>query len=139
MCTVSAHESSREKSSLDTLVNSRWRLSKNLPCLWFKGGARQVGKSTLLRQVLGDRDALFVNLDDAAARRAASEDPRGFVEQCPGRLLAIDEAQRVPGPALPLKVASGSDRRPGRFAITGSADLLPVKGVTDSLAGRGSG
>jgi predicted AAA+ superfamily ATPase len=52
------------------------------------------------------------------------------------RLLIIDEAQRAPGLILPLKAAVDRDRRPGRFLLTGSADLLQVKGVGDSLAGR---
>lgn len=51
-------------------------------------------------------------------------------------MLVIDEAQRVPGLILPLKAEVDRDRRSGRFLLTGSADLLPVKGVGDSLAGR---
>ena len=51
-------------------------------------------------------------------------------------LLAIDEAQRAPGHILPLKANVDRHRAPGRFLVTGSADLLRVKGVGDSLAGR---
>lgn len=99
-------------------------------------GARQVGKTTLMRQALESRDGLFLTLDDAATRTAALQDPRGFVEQAPDRTLVIDEAQRVPELALALKAAIDSDRRAGRWAITGSSDLLRLPGVSDSLAGR---
>ncbi|STC95049.1 AAA family ATPase [Corynebacterium renale] len=77
-------------------------------------GARQVGKTTLMRQALESRDGLFLTLDDAATRTAALQDPRGFVEQAPDRTLVIDEAQRVPELALALKAAIDSDRRAGR-------------------------
>lgn len=99
-------------------------------------GARQVGKSTLMRQALSPEHTEFVTLDDPTMRDYASIDPRGFVEQAPGKTLAIDEAQRVPELALALKASIDENRAPGRFAITGSADLLKVKGVSDSLAGR---
>lgn len=99
-------------------------------------GARQVGKSTLAGWVAADRDAVVVTLDDPAVLAVAESDPAFFVAQADDRLLIIDEAQRSPGLILPLKAAVDRDRRPGRFLLTGSADLLQVKGVGDSLAGR---
>lgn len=99
-------------------------------------GARQVGKSTLLAQALDKQDAHFVTLDDPVQRDFASRDPRGFLAQAPGMLLAVDEVQRVPELALALKLVIDEDRRPGRFAVTGSSDLLRTPGVSDSLAGR---
>ncbi len=100
-------------------------------------GARQVGKSTLARMVGGDgSDVTYVTLDDPSTRAIAEADPAFFVSQGHGGLLVIDEAQRGPGLILPLKAAVDRDRRPGRFLLTGSADLLQVKGVADSLAGR---
>jgi predicted AAA+ superfamily ATPase len=99
-------------------------------------GARQVGKSTLAESVAAEHDATVVNLDDNNTRRLAEEDPVAFVDRSPGRLMVIDEAQRVPGLILPLKANVDRDRRAGRFLLTGSADLLQVKGVADSLAGR---
>jgi predicted AAA+ superfamily ATPase len=99
-------------------------------------GARQVGKSTLMGQLLVGRDARVVNLDNAADRQAAALDPDGFVAQFPDGLLAIDEVQRVPELTTALKANVDRDRRPGRFLITGSADLLTLRGSQESLAGR---
>ena len=99
-------------------------------------GARQVGKSTLMRQALNPEETEFVTLDDPTMRDYASADPRGFVEQAPGKTLAIDGAQRVPELAPALKASIDENRVPGRFVIIGSADLLRVNGVSDSLAGR---
>ena len=99
-------------------------------------GARQVGKSTLVKQIAAECDATTFTLDDNNTLRIAQADPVAFVDQSPNSLLVIDEAQRVPELILPLKVNVDRDRRPGRFLLTGSADLLKVKGVADSLAGR---
>ena len=99
-------------------------------------GARQVGKSTLVEQVAGERDATIFTLDDNNTLHIAQEDPVAFVGGSPNSLMVIDEAQRVPELVLPLKANVDRDRRPGRFLLTGSADLLKVKGVADSLAGR---
>ncbi|TBT82478.1 ATP-binding protein [Propioniciclava sinopodophylli] len=100
-------------------------------------GARQVGKSTLAQLVAaGSLNVRQVTLDDPAALAVAESDPAFFVEQAGRGLLVIDEAQRAPGLILPLKASVDRDRRPGRFLLTGSADLLQVKGVGDSLAGR---
>lgn len=99
-------------------------------------GARQVGKSTLAERLAEARDAVLVTLDDPAVLAVAESDPVFFVAQAGDRLLIVDEAQRAPGLILPLKASVDRDRRPGRFLLTGSADLLQVKGVGDSLAGR---
>ncbi len=100
-------------------------------------GARQVGKSTLAAAVAAEREgARIVTLDDPTALAVAESDPAFFVGQAGGGLLVIDEAQRAPQLILPLKASVDRDRRPGRFLLTGSADLLQVRGVGDSLAGR---
>lgn len=97
-------------------------------------GARQVGKSTLAG-VIGDSiGAVHVTLDDATSLAAARFDPAAFVAQAGAGCLVIDEAQRAPELILALKAAVDRDRRPGRFLLTGSADLLRLGG--DSLAGR---
>ncbi|MDO5676813.1 MAG: DUF4143 domain-containing protein [Propionibacteriaceae bacterium] len=98
-------------------------------------GARQVGKSTLARQ-LAAHDALTTTLDDQATLTFAQTDPHGFVAQAGSRTLVIDEAQRAPELVLALKESVDRDRRPGRFILTGSVDLLAAPGVGDSLAGR---
>lgn len=99
-------------------------------------GARQVGKSTLLRQTFSNDEAAFVTLDVDVEREYAQADPIGFLQQAPNKTLVIDEAQRAPHLALALKRVIDLDRRPGRYAITGSTDLLTLPGVSDSLAGR---
>jgi len=99
-------------------------------------GARQVGKSTLLHQLVMGRNARVMNLDIAIDRAAAERDPDGFVSQYPQGTLAIDEIQRVPSLILAVKAAVDSDRRPGQFLVTGSADLLSLRGAQESLAGR---
>ena len=99
-------------------------------------GARQVGKSTLIGQLVEGRDARVINLDTVVDRNAAERDPDGFVSQYPQGMLAIDEIQRVPSLILALKAAVDADRRPGRFLVTGSADLLALRGAQESLAGR---
>ena len=99
-------------------------------------GARQVGKSTLAREVLTNRQATLVSLDAAPMYNAARADPDAFVRQSPRGLLGIDEVQRVPELLRALKDAVEEDRRPGRFLITGSANLLDLPGTQESLAGR---
>ncbi len=99
-------------------------------------GARQVGKSTLASQVVALRHGRLVTLDDEVTRTAAELDPAGFVRQFPDGLLAIDEVQRVPALILALKMAVDADPRPGRFLLTGSANLLRLPAMQDSLAGR---
>src|SRR5680860_543755 len=76
-------------------------------------GARQVGKSTLARQVLAGRDATLLSLDTAAVHNSAQADPDAFVRQTTG-LLVIDEVQRVPELILAMKDAVEEERRPGR-------------------------
>lgn len=99
-------------------------------------GARQVGKSTLVQMIGNHQEVFTYTLDDPQTLDLALEDPRALVGAHPHSVLAIDEAQRAPGLILPIKANVDADRRPGRFILTGSADLLHVKGVGDSLAGR---
>ncbi|WP_278236129.1 ATP-binding protein [Isoptericola sp. AK164] len=99
-------------------------------------GARQVGKTTLVRDLVRAREGRLVTLDDELTRLAARSDPTTFLRQSPDRLLAIDEVQRAPELVLALKAAVDEDPRPGRFLLTGSADLLRLPAAEDSLAGR---
>jgi hypothetical protein len=99
-------------------------------------GARQVGKSTLAQDVLARRSSRYVSLDDPNLRNAASADPVTFVDQFSNGCLGIDEVQRAPELVLALKTAVDRDRRPGRFLLTGSANLLRLPAMEDSLAGR---
>lgn len=99
-------------------------------------GARQVGKSTLAEMVIAGRPGgRSVTLDDAATRAAATADPVGFVQQSDGTLL-VDEVQRAPELLLAIKAEVDRDQRPGRFLLTGSAQVLSLPRVADALAGR---
>lgn len=99
-------------------------------------GARQVGKSTLAAEIASRRLSRMVTLDDHDIRNFAKTDPVGFVSQMPGGLLVIDEVQRVPELILTLKAEVDRDQRPGRFLLTGSANLLDLAATHESLAGR---
>ncbi|MCY4166505.1 MAG: ATP-binding protein [Gammaproteobacteria bacterium] len=96
-------------------------------------GPRQSGKTTLVRQIASE-NFRFVTLDDPTFLNAAQADPVGFVRDFDKAV--IDEVQRAPRLMLALKLAVDADPRPGRFLLTGSADLLTIPRVADSLAGR---
>ncbi len=99
-------------------------------------GPRQAGKSVLVRDLVGQkRPADYVTLDDAVVLAGAREDPQGFVTLLPDPVI-VDEVQRAPGIFLPIKLVVDADRRPGRFMLTGSANVLLMPKVSDSLAGR---
>lgn len=99
-------------------------------------GARQVGKSTLAGLIATRRPSRVVTLDDVATRTAAETDPVAFVDQFVDGLLVIDEVQRAPDLLVSLKASIDRDRRPGRFLLTGSSNLLRRSVAPDSLAGR---
>ena len=98
-------------------------------------GARQVGKSTLARQVLDQLGGTYLTLDEPATLATASSDPDGLVAETHG-LTVIDEVQRAPDLLRAVKLAVDRDPRPGRFLLTGSANLLTMRTVAESLAGR---
>ena len=99
-------------------------------------GARQTGKSTLVRTVAERRHpARYLTLDTAAVLAAASNDPEGFVAGLE-RPVVIDEVQRAPALALAIKAAVDADRHPGQFLLTGSASVMSLPALSDSLAGR---
>ena len=96
-------------------------------------GARQSGKTTLARQLEPAR-ALYT-LDDAGYYRTAQLDPDGFVAGLP-EFVTIDEVQRAPDLLRAIKISVDRNRRYGRFLLTGSANILLVPMVSESLAGR---
>lgn len=98
-------------------------------------GPRQSGKTTLAREVCGPMGYAYIGFDDDVLRSAAQSDPMGFVADLPDKVV-LDEVQRVPGLFTSLKAAVDRDRRPGRFILTGSANVLLVPKLADSLAGR---
>jgi len=100
-------------------------------------GPRQSGKSTLARQLLASvPGSTYVTLDDPAELEIAQSDPLGFIARVGERSAVIDEIQRAPELFLPIKLSVDRDRRPGRFILTGSADVLALPRLGDSLAGR---
>jgi uncharacterized protein len=102
----------------------------------FVMGAWQVGKSTLTA-VVAERDhpARILTLDDRGTRAAALADPVGFVAGLDSAVV-IDEVQRAPDLLLAIKEAVDRDPRPGRFLLTGSANVLSNRKVKDALTGR---
>ncbi|WP_449062515.1 ATP-binding protein [Planomonospora algeriensis] len=97
-------------------------------------GARQSGKSTLVRQLAKAGDTEWRDLDDPLTRQAALSDPSGFVD-FPERMV-IDEIQRAPELLLAIKSQVDADPRPGRYLLTGSSRLLALRGLPDTLPGR---
>jgi predicted AAA+ superfamily ATPase len=96
-------------------------------------GPRQCGKSTLAQ--LGTPGRSYVSFDDDTLLRTAQDDPAGFVATLPNP-VTLDEVQRAPELFRALKLTVDRDRRPGRFLLTGSADLLLLPRLSESLAGR---
>jgi predicted AAA+ superfamily ATPase len=98
-------------------------------------GARQTGKSTLAEQLVpGERR--YATLDDLDVLDAARRDPEVLVGG-PGP-VTLDEVQREPELLRAVKRAIDRDRNPGRFLLTGSANLSLMRQVSESLAGRAS-
>jgi hypothetical protein len=99
-------------------------------------GARQTGKSTLVQSLAtGDHRARYLTFDDPATLAAARADPTGFIAGVGDRVV-LDEVQLVPEILRAIKVAVDRERRPGRFLLTGSANILLVPRLSESLAGR---
>jgi len=96
-------------------------------------GPRQVGKSTLSQQLAPKR--AYLTFDDNAILVSASQDPTGFVQGLPEN-VTLDEVQRVPELLRAIKAEVDRNRAPGRFLLTGSANLLLLPKVKESLAGR---
>lgn len=96
-------------------------------------GPRQSGKTTLAQKFAG-RERRYVTLDDATTLEAARRDAVGFIRGL--ERAVIDEVQRAPELLLAIKRSVDDDRRPGRFLLTGSAHVLTIPKVKESLAGR---
>ena len=96
-------------------------------------GPRQCGKTTLVRTLAPKR--AFITLDDTVLLDAAVADPKAFIAALPAQ-VTIDEIQRAPGLLPAIKKSVDEDRKPGRFILTGSANILLLPRVADSLAGR---
>jgi len=99
-------------------------------------GARQAGKTTLLRTLPELAARPYLTLDDFDLRNLAQTDPEAVVAR--GRALVIEEVQRAPGLVLAVKRSIDRDKRraPGRIVLTGSANLLLLERLSNTLAGR---
>ena len=114
-------------------------------------GARQTGKTTLVQQFVpspgrplsdiaaGPAESLspraFLTLDDSSVLAAAAADPDGFIAGLTGPVV-LDEVQHAPEIFRAIKASVDRDRRPGRFLLTGSANILLLPKLSESLAGR---
>ena len=98
-------------------------------------GARQTGKTTLAQMIAHKSGAQYFTLDDAATLALAAGDPSGFIRNLPGPVV-IDEIQKAPDLFPAIKLAVDRNRRPGRFLLTGSANVMTLPRLSESLAGR---
>ena len=97
-------------------------------------GPRQAGKTTLVRLIAEQQGRRYLTMDDELTLLSAREDPVGMIRSLD--CAVIDEIQRAPQLLLAIKKSVDEDRRPGRFLLTGSANLMALPTVADSLAGR---
>ncbi len=98
-------------------------------------GARQTGKTTLAQELASAPESQYFTLDDAATLGLAAGDPSGFIRNLGGPVV-IDEIQKAPELFPAIKLAVDKDRRPGRFLLTGSANVMTLPRLSESLAGR---
>lgn len=117
-----------EDSVLDALAHARVVLVN---------GPRQAGKTTLVRDLVEREGAgrSYLTLDEAGLLTAARRDPAGFIQGLSGP-VAIDEVQRSPELFRAIKIAVDRDRSPGRFLLTGSANVLLLPRLAEALVGR---
>jgi len=113
------------------IVSSIREMVEYLPVIVVTG-ARQVGKSTMLKEEFADYD--YLTLDDYALLEQAKKDPQSLWTG--KQKVIIDEAQKVPSIFSAIKLAVDESNRARRFIISGSANLYLMEKVTESLAGR---
>ena len=117
------------------LKNSLLEAATDTPVV-LVNGARQTGKSTLVKALFSESSIPeYISFDDMALLNAALKDPQSFIETLPDTVI-IDEIQRAPELMLPIKYSVDRNRRPGRFFLTGSANVLALPKVADTLVGR---
>jgi uncharacterized protein len=98
-------------------------------------GARQTGKTTLAQAIAAESEAQFFTHDDSATLALAVGDPAGFIHNLKGPVV-IDEIQKAPDLFPAIKLAVDQHRQPGRFLLTGSANVMTMPRLSESLAGR---
>lgn len=110
------------------------KLSNEYACILLTG-PRQVGKTTLLENVIGDKGVEFVTLDDLSEREIAKRDPELFLNSHK-KPIVIDEVQYAPELFSYIKIAIDKGATPGTFYLTGSQSFKLMKLAQESLAGR---
>ena len=124
-----------DMNTLPRLVTAALRLAERAMPVVVLTGARQTGKSTLAQDAAqGDR--LYLTLDDLDVLEQALGDPDSLVQR--GARMTLDEVQRVPTLLLAIKRSVDRKRQRGRYLLTGSANLLLMRRVSETLAGRAS-
>ncbi|MDF1833162.1 MAG: ATP-binding protein, partial [Porticoccaceae bacterium] len=98
-------------------------------------GSRQCGKTTLAQLVGRELGYHYITFDDDNELQAAKADPIGFIQSLPEH-TTLDEIQRTPELFTAIKASVDQNRKPGRFILTGSANVLLLPQLADSLAGR---
>lgn len=96
-------------------------------------GPRQVGKTTMLRQITGEMN--YVSLDDLIVRTAAQEESGTFFKDNPPPVF-VDEIQKAPALFEQIKLITDREQKKGQFYLSGSQQFHMMKGVSESLAGR---
>ena len=116
------------------IENAIHRAMEDTPVVLLNG-ARQTGKTTLVQAVAKTTGAQYFTLDDAATMALVAGDPSGFIRGLTGPVV-LDEIQKVPDLFPAIKLAVDKDRQPGRFLLTGSANVMTLPRLSESLAGR---
>ena len=98
-------------------------------------GARQVGKSTMLKHLAEGQNRTYVTMDDTQLRNFAQTEPKLFLQTFQPPIL-IDEVQKAPELFEEIKIICDSSDERGQFWLTGSQSKKLVKKAGDSLAGR---
>ena len=132
---VNGYHSRMETSSYPRLITASLVERMDIMPAAALTGARQTGKTTLARDLVpGDR--LFLTLDDPGVMEEARRSPASLLSG--DQPLTLDEVQRAPDLLHAVKIEADRSREPGRFLLTGSANLLLMRRVSESLAGRAS-
>ena len=105
------------------------------PAIFLTGG-RQTGKTTLMKEIAKEHSFDYITFDDIRVLSSIRSDPIGVLQQYLNKPLIIDEMQRVPEIALPMKFTIDNNRKNGMYLLTGSSNPLVVPKLNDSLAGR---
>lgn len=122
-----------DRKEYDRLIETKIREALSDTPVVLIVGPRRAGKTTVVRKIGGD-ERRYLTLDDPSVLAAARSDPVAFLRELDR--ATIDEVQRAPELLLAVKKSVDEDYRPGRFLLTGSANVLTLPRLADSLAGR---